>query len=99
MSVSTIGVVQESAEGERRVALSPDGVGRLRTAGHEVLVEAGAGGTAWFPDAEYETAGARLVSKQELYGRADAVLCVQPPAEADRQLLRPGDDRNGKQHH
>ena len=74
MSVSTIGVVQESAEGERRVALSPDGVGRLRKAGHEVLVETGAGAGAWFPDAEYEAAGARLLSKNELYGRADAVL-------------------------
>ena len=90
MSVSTIGVVLESAEGERRVALSPDGVQRLRKAGHEVLVETGAGGAAWFPDSEYEVAGARLVSKPELYGRADAVLCVQAPAEADRALLRPG---------
>ena len=54
MSVSTIGVVLESAEGERRVALSPDGVQRLRKAGHEVLVETGAGGAAWFPDSEYE---------------------------------------------
>ena len=90
MSVSTIGVVQESAEGERRVALSPDGVGRLRKAGHEVLLETGAGTGAWFPDSEYEAAGARLVSKQDLYGRSDAVLCVQAPAEADRALLRPG---------
>ena len=90
MSVSTIGVVQESADGERRVALSPDGVQRLRKAGHDVLVETGAGGTAWFPDSEYEAAGARLVTKRELYGRADAVLCVQAPAEADRALLRPG---------
>ncbi|MDQ5841801.1 MAG: NAD(P) transhydrogenase subunit alpha, partial [Chloroflexota bacterium] len=90
MSVSTIGVVQESAEGERRVALSPDGVQRLKKAGHEVLVETGAGGAAWFPDSEYEAAGARLVSKHELYERADAVLCVQAPAEADRALLRPG---------
>jgi H+-translocating NAD(P) transhydrogenase subunit alpha len=90
MSVSTIGVVLESAEGERRVALSPDGVQRLKKAGHEVLVETGAGAAAWFPDSEYEAAGARLVSKPELYGRADAVLCVQAPAEADRTLLRPG---------
>ncbi len=90
MSVSTIGVVQESADGERRVALSPDGVQRLRKAGHDVLVETGAGGAAWFPDSEYEAAGARLVSKNELFGRADAVLCVQPPVEADRALLRPG---------
>ncbi|HEY5116365.1 MAG TPA: NAD(P) transhydrogenase subunit alpha [Nakamurella sp.] len=90
MGVVTIGVVKESAEGERRVAVSPDGVQRLRTAGHDVLVASGCGAAAWFPDSEYTAAGAGVVSKQELYARADAVLCVQPPAEADRQLLRPG---------
>ena len=59
MRVSTVGVVQESAEGEHRVALSPDGVQRLRHGGYEVLVQAGAGDSAWFPDAEYAAAGAR----------------------------------------
>jgi H+-translocating NAD(P) transhydrogenase subunit alpha len=90
MSVSTIGVVEESAAGEHRVALSPDGVLRLRAAGCDVLVEAGAGRSAWFPDPAYVEAGARVVSKKELYGHADLVVCVQPPADVDRALLRPG---------
>ena len=90
MRVVTIGVLKESADGERRVALSPDGVQRLRAADHEVLVVGDCGAAAWFPDSEYEAAGARVVTKQELYARADAVLCVQPPAEPDRLLLRPG---------
>jgi NAD(P) transhydrogenase subunit alpha len=90
MSVTTVGVVEESAAGEHRVALSPDGVTRLRAAGHEVLVQTGAGLAAWFPDAAYAEAGARLVGKQELYEHADVVVCVQPPDADDRARLRPG---------
>ena len=90
MSVTTVGVVEESAAGEHRVALSPDGVTRLRAAGHEVLVQTGAGLAAWFPDDAYAEAGARLVGKQELYEHADVVVCVQPPDADDRARLRPG---------
>jgi NAD(P) transhydrogenase subunit alpha len=90
MSVSTVGVVEESADGEHRVAMSPDGVTRLRAAGLEVLVQEAAGRSAWFPDDAYAEAGARLVSKQDLYGLADLVVCVQPPGKDDRALLRPG---------
>jgi H+-translocating NAD(P) transhydrogenase subunit alpha len=57
MSVSTVGVVHERAEGEQRVGLSPDGVGRLGAAGFDVLVEVGAGRSAWFPDPAYVEAG------------------------------------------
>ena len=67
-----MGVVQESAEGEHRVALSPSG------------------DSAWLPDAEYAAAGAGLVSGRELHARADVVVRVQPPAAADRVVLRPG---------
>ncbi len=90
MTITTVGVVQEGAEGEYRVALTPDGVSRLGAAGLEVLVQLGAGRSAWFLDAAYADAGARLVSKHELYEGADAVVCVQPPPAADRSLLRPG---------
>lgn len=90
MSALTVGAVAETAPGERRVALSPDGAARLQTAGHQVIVEAGAGAAAWFPDADYTDAGARLVSRHEVYEQADIVVCVHPPAEADVTLLRPG---------
>jgi H+-translocating NAD(P) transhydrogenase subunit alpha len=90
MSALTVGAVAETAPGERRVALSPDGAARLQTAGQQVIVEAGAGAAAWFPDTDYTDAGARLVSRHELYEQADIVVCVHPPADADIGLLRPG---------
>jgi NAD(P) transhydrogenase subunit alpha len=55
-----IGVPKETADGERRVALVPDVVRRLKTAGHEVLVESGAGNAAGFPDDEFTEAGAQI---------------------------------------
>ncbi|HEX4834417.1 MAG TPA: NAD(P) transhydrogenase subunit alpha [Trebonia sp.] len=82
-----VAVVKESAPGERRVALVPEAVGRLRQAGIEVLVEAGAGDGAWFPDSAYEDAGARVVSPDDLYATADVVLTVTRP---DPDRLRRG---------
>jgi len=55
-----IGVPKETADGERRVALVPDVVRRLKSAGHDVVIEPGAGVPADLPDAEYEAAGAEL---------------------------------------
>ena len=53
-----VAVVKESAPGERRVALVPETVQKLRQGGLEVLVEQGAGDGAWFPDDTYTAAGA-----------------------------------------
>jgi NAD(P) transhydrogenase subunit alpha len=74
-------VVRETAPGERRVALVPDAVARLRPAGIEVLVERGAGEGAWFTDSAYAEAGATIVGPAELYAAADVILTVtRPPA-------------------
>ncbi|MBA2615025.1 MAG: Re/Si-specific NAD(P)(+) transhydrogenase subunit alpha [Actinobacteria bacterium] len=75
-----IGVPRESAAGERRVALVPDGVRRLAGDRVEVLVEAGAGSSAGFPDELYVEAGARLASASEVWS-ADLVAKVQRPSE------------------
>jgi NAD(P) transhydrogenase subunit alpha len=77
-----VAVVKESAPGERRVALVPETVARLRQAGIEVLVESGAGDGAWFPDSLYEDAGARIVSSTDLYATADVILTVTRPQPA-----------------
>ncbi len=55
------GVPKERFAGERRVALTPESVGRLQKLGYECLVETGAGDAARFSDAAYEAAGARVV--------------------------------------
>jgi NAD(P) transhydrogenase subunit alpha len=87
--MTTVGVVRERASGEHRVAMVPDVIGRMRSTGVEVLVEAGAGAAAWFPDEAYEKAGARVVATAELYRDADIVLCVSPPEHPlrDGQVL------------
>ena len=79
MAALQVGVVKETAAGERRVALTPDGVSRLRKSGADVLVESGAGASAWFPDEEYAQAGATVVDTGQLYATAGVLLCVAPP--------------------
>src|SRR3954465_4242827 len=82
-----IGVPKETAPGERRVALVPDVVGKLVTAGFEVLVQRGAGEAASFPDAAYEEAAARLADD---WTDADAVVKVQKPSDQEADRLRDG---------
>ncbi len=84
------GVVKETAPGERRVALVPDAVAKLRAAGIEVLVERGAGEGAWLSDSLYADAGATIVSAAELYRDADVILTVTKPPADVVGLLRPG---------
>jgi NAD(P) transhydrogenase subunit alpha len=79
MAAVHVGVVKETAAGERRVALTPDAVPRVRDAGVEVLVESGAGAAAWFPDEDYAQAGATIVDADTVYSRADILLCVNQP--------------------
>ncbi|HEY6691442.1 MAG TPA: Re/Si-specific NAD(P)(+) transhydrogenase subunit alpha [Solirubrobacteraceae bacterium] len=55
-----IGVPKETAAGERRVALVPDVVSRLKRAGHDVVIEPGAGAQAALPDEAFAEAGAEL---------------------------------------
>jgi NAD(P) transhydrogenase subunit alpha len=82
-------VVKETAPGERRVALVPDAIAKLRPAGIEVMVERGAGDGAWLSDAAYADAGAALVSAAELYRTADVILTVtKPPATTISQLRK-----------
>ena len=80
-------VVKETAPGERRVALVPDAIAKLRPAGVEVMVERGAGDGAWLSDAAYADAGASIVSAAEIFRAADVILTVtKPSAEAVSEL-------------
>src|SRR5215831_15812238 len=77
-----VAVLKETAPGERRVALVPEMVGRLKGAGLDVLVESGAGEAAWFDDAAYAEADATIVSRPELVSAADIILTVTRPDQA-----------------
>src|SRR6266699_3517078 len=83
-------VVKETSPGERRVALVPDAISRLRPAGIDVLVESGAGDAAWLPDAVYADEGASIVSADEIYRTADVILTVTRPSPAAVSELRKG---------
>ena len=83
-------VVKETAPGERRVALVPDAVAKLRTAGIEVLVERGAGEGAWLADAVYADAGATILDAGELLEAADVILTVTKPSARTVGRLRAG---------
>lgn len=85
-----IATVKETAPNERRVALVPEVIGKLTGAGHEVLIQTGAGDGAAMPDADYTAAGAKVVSANQLYTDADVVLRVQKPTPEEVGKLRSG---------
>jgi NAD(P) transhydrogenase subunit alpha len=75
-----IAVLRERADGETRVAATPETVAKLLALGASVAVEAGAGGAARFPDPDYAKAGATVAaSAAETVKDADIVLTVRRP--------------------
>ena len=84
-----VGVPKEVRPNERRVALVPESVNKLTTAGIDVLVQAGAGESAHFLDEAYKTAGATIVpDAQTVFESADVVVKVQRPA-SNEGLAKP----------
>ncbi|MCA0395472.1 MAG: NAD(P) transhydrogenase subunit alpha [Proteobacteria bacterium] len=84
-----IGVARETAQGERRVALTPETAKKLAATGARVRVQRGLGDFAHFPDQAYADAGAEVVDGDVL-ADADLVLCVQPPPASGLATLKPG---------
>jgi len=86
-----IGVPKEVKDQETRVGLVPGGAQALTEAGHQVLVQAGAGAHSSLPDAEYAHAGAEIVSTaDEVWRRAELVVKVKEPQSSEYGFLRPG---------
>ncbi|MBU6344276.1 MAG: Re/Si-specific NAD(P)(+) transhydrogenase subunit alpha [Cyanobacteria bacterium REEB494] len=91
-----IAVAKEIEVSERRVSLVPDMVAKLVKQGLEISVETGAGEKAYFSDADYEAAGAKIITDAAvLWGEADILLKVSPPQEREDgreeiDLLKPG---------
>ncbi|HEX3712584.1 MAG TPA: alanine dehydrogenase [Trebonia sp.] len=86
-----IGVPAEVKGSEFRVAVTPAGVYELARAGHQVLVETGAGAGSSLPDEDFATAGAVVLrSADDVWGAADLVLKVNEPAAEEYGRLQPG---------
>jgi NAD(P) transhydrogenase subunit alpha len=84
-----VAVIKEAAPAERRVALVPEAAAKLQAAGHEVLVQAGAGAGAFFPDEAYSAAGATVVPADRALA-ADVLLMVGRPDAAVITRLHAG---------
>jgi alanine dehydrogenase len=86
-----IGVPKEIKSGEKRVAMTPQGVDALVSHHHRVFVEKGAGEGSGFTDQEYHKCGAILVDgKGDVWEEADMVVKVKEPLEPEFPLMRPG---------
>lgn len=86
-----IGVPKEIKEAENRVAIIPAGVKAMRTHGHRVLVQRGAGIGSGLSDEAYAKAGAELVDDpRAIYGEADLIYKVKEPVSPECEMLREG---------
>lgn len=86
-----IGVPKEIKNNENRVALTPGGASMLRMAGHQVLVEAGAGSGSGFSDDDYAKEGALLIpDAAEVWSRSEMIMKVKEPLPAEYGFFHEG---------
>lgn len=84
-----VGVPTEVKTDEYRIAMLPVGVEQLVEAGHEVVVQAGAGLGSGLPDHDYLRAGAKLApSGADVFAQADMIVKVKEPQQSEYELIR-----------
>ena len=86
-----VGLPKEIKDNEYRVGLTPAGVRALTDAGHQVIVEKGAGEGSGFEDALYQRAGGRLIdSADDVWKSADMIVKVKEPIAPEYPRMREG---------
>jgi alanine dehydrogenase len=86
-----IGIPKEIKNNEFRVSATPPGVHALVKAGHQVLVEAGAGLGSAITDADYVAAGASIIENvEDVWDKADLILKVKEPIAPEYSRMRKG---------
>ncbi|MGD9562609.1 MAG: Re/Si-specific NAD(P)(+) transhydrogenase subunit alpha [Pyrinomonadaceae bacterium] len=89
--MTSIGIPREIHPGEKRVAATPQTILKLKKLGFDVVVQAGAGHEINATDAEYQEAGAAIVSSAaDLWASSDVVMKVRPPEAGETDLMRMG---------
>ena len=84
----SIGVPKETSFQENRIALVPEAVGLLAQNGHQVIIEAGAGTSAHFPDSEFSEQGGQIVATAEEVFKADLILKVAPSSVSEIEMMK-----------
>jgi len=86
-----VGLPKEIKDNEYRVGLTPAGVRALKDAGHEIIVEKGAGEGSGFEDSLYERAGATInESADDVWAKADMIVKVKEPIAPEYPRMREG---------
>ena len=84
-----IGILKEPTE-EKRVVTLPEIAGQLVKMTFEVHVETGAGNSAFAADADYQQAGAKTTVRDEILSKADLILAINRPSDAELGKMKPG---------
>lgn len=84
-----IGVPAETTVGETRVAVTPETAKKLKSQGHTIRIQSGAGVEASVPDEAYTAAGAEISDAAGAFG-CELVLKVRSPSDDEAKLMKPG---------
>ncbi len=84
-----LGVPTEIKTDEYRVALTPAGVRELVDAGHEVLIQSGAGLGSSLTDAAYVAQGAKILPAAAVFAEAEMIIKVKEPQPVEVEMLQP----------
>ena len=86
----TLGILKET-DGEQRVSVTPDSISALTKLGFDkILVERGAGATAFFDDASYEAQGAQIADKEDVLKNANLLTSILPLSASTLSKLAAG---------
>lgn len=88
--IMIIGTVKEIKDHEFRVGLTPAGCLALKEAGHTVLVESDAGKGSNFSDEEYNSVGAQILTKKEVFDNSDMIIKVKEPLSSEYDMFHKG---------
>ena len=86
-----VGAVPEIKPDERRAALTPEGVEKLRSQGSRVYIGAGLGVASGYPDLEYKRAGATILHPDEVWRNSVLIVGVKEPWRDQVDRIRQGD--------
>eukprot|EP00397_Hematodinium_sp_SG-2012_P002716 GEMP01002724.1.p1 GENE.GEMP01002724.1~~GEMP01002724.1.p1 ORF type:complete len:854 (+),score=126.96 GEMP01002724.1:148-2709(+) len=87
--IKVLGVLKDTSGRDKRVAITPSIVPKLRMLGYRVIVEDGAGDKASYENSDYENQGAASVSKEEVFKQANVVVKVNEPSLDEMESIRP----------
>ena len=80
--MNLIGMINETSNRERRCALIPDHLSKLKDLGFAIAIVKDAGKASGYPDDQFKSAGAKIYkSNEELIADANILVCVKPPAD------------------